>query len=110
MGNTIEIDAIEEDENLTEQEKEARKDAFLRLYRRSVSDIFVTQHNVVEGVRVYNYASLQLVPEIQRWRHRRFLDEVKDEVLPDGPFAENSIYYDVKANPMRYFSLYGVHS
>ena len=103
MGNTLEINAIEEDENLTAQEKKARKAAFLRLYRRSVSDIFVTQHHVVEGIRVYDYASLQFVPAIQRWRHRRFLDEVKGEVLPAGPFAENNIYYDLKANPMRYF-------
>ena len=103
MGNTVEIDAIDEDENLTAQEKKARKAAFLRLYRRSVSDIFVTQYHVVDEVRVYDYTSLQFVPAIQRWRHRRFLDEVKDEVLPAGPFAENNIHYDIKANPMRYF-------
>ena len=104
MGTTVSILEIEEDVNLTQQQKKLAKKDLYRRNRRTVDDVFVTAGHMVNGTMIYNYGSLQLIPANQQLSHRQFLDEVKSVVLPNGPVANGNIFYDLKTNPLRYFS------
>jgi hypothetical protein len=104
MGTSLAIEDIESDDNLTAQQKAAAKARVYRVTQRTVEDVFVTQRLIVNGELIYNYTSPQLMPAHERAGHRQFLDHIKATVLPNGPFENGNIKYDLKAHPLRYFS------
>jgi len=104
MGTSFAIEDIESNDNLTQQQKAAAKARVYRVTKRTVEDVFVTQTHIVNGVIIYNYTSPQLMPAPEIAGHRQFLNHIKATVLPNGPFENGNIKYDLKAHPLRYFS------
>jgi hypothetical protein len=104
IGYDEAIENIHGNDNLTRQQKIAAKATLNRRTMRFVQDVFVTEGQLVNGEWLYDYSSLELMPPDARAGHRLLLDTAKDDVLPNGDFENDNIFYDIKAHPLRYFS------
>lgn len=112
MMNTLRLMDIDDNVLLTAQQKKAAKSLLLRVHNSIVHDVFVLD---TDDLGRFNYTSLQYFAEEEHVvdpydpnnnypRHRRFLADVKNDVLPNNHhFDHNSVHYDLKVNPMQYF-------
>lgn len=101
LVSTVALLEIEENVQLTQAQKATAIRGVHAIQLACVRDIFVTATHD-NGDFLYN--SLLLFPENQRVNQRNFLNQCKADIIPNREFENGNIMYDVKANPMQYFS------